>query len=214
MLDKRCPFCMSYPDSYKDDKTSLYVKECKKCLQKGITIKVQGETLEIVSDLWNNREYDNYIYKNIKEIKNIYNEGFFKSNSKKEHEILDTLRLSNINEGHFVMPNLDVLVCKDNHINEILRYLNIETDKNILTDSSICLKFGIVKISMMSGELMVCIPNNIKKKQIDKILEIICNKKYFNLNSYYFYRLVNKNEEECCEYKTLNDLILKIESIK
>jgi len=214
MLDKRCPFCLSLPDSHWNDSKTMYIFECPKCLERGIIIKVENKNPEIAQQLWNERAYDNYIKENIDTIQNIIkNESGL--NIKNEHqEIFDVLQLDNKNEGYFIMPNLDVINCFDGHTKELLRYLNIYCDIPTFTDADVVLKFGVLRISIMSGCLMVAIPKRFKKKQLDKAIEIICQEKYSNLKNYYFYRLINNDNDEYESYNNINDLILRIEDVK
>jgi len=214
MLDKKCPFCLSEPYIHWNEDESLFVLECPKCKEKGITIKVEDKSPMVAHQLWNDRAYDNYIKENIETIEDIIvNESGL--NIKNEHqEVFDTLRLDDKNEGYFVMPNLDVINCNDGHTKELLRYLNIYSEVPSFTDADIVLKFGVLRISIMSGCLMVAIPKRFKKKQLDKAIEIICQQKYSNLNNYYFYRLVNNDKEEYMSYNNINDLILRIEDVK
>lgn len=214
MLDKRCPFCLSEPYSHWNDDESLFVIECPKCKEKGITVKIENKSPLIAHQLWNDRAYDNYIKENIGAIQDILvNESGL--NIKDEHqEVFDTLRLDDKNEGYFIMPNLDVINCYDGHTKELLRYLNIYCDIPSFTDADVVLKFGVLRISIMSGCLMVAIPKRFKRKQLDKAIEIICQQKYSNLNNYYYYRLVNNDKEEYMSYNNINDLILRIEDVK
>ena len=212
MNDKKCPFCLSEPYSYWNDLN--FIIECPKCKEKVITIKIENKSPMDAHQLWNDRAYDNYIKENIDTIQDIIvNESGL--NIKTEHqEVFDTLRLDDKNEGYFVMPNLDVINCYDGHTKELLRYLNIYCDIPTFTDADIVLKFGVLRISIMSGCLMVAIPKRFKKKQLDKAIEIICQQKYSNLNNYYYYRLVNNDKEEYMSYNNINDLILRIEDVK
>lgn len=212
MLDKKCPFCMSDPIFYWNDLN--FTIECPKCKEKGITIKIENKSPMVAHQLWNDRAYDNYIKENIETIEDIIvNESGL--NIKDEHqEVFDTLRLDDKNEGYFVMPNLDVINCNDGHTKELLRYLNIYSEVPSFTDADIVLKFGVLRISIMSGCLMVAIPKRFKRKQLDKAIEIICQQKYSNLNNYYYYRLVNNDKEEYMSYNNINDLILRIEDVK
>lgn len=215
MINKKCPFCLSDPISHWNNDNSLYIIECPTCSKKGITIKIENQDSLEAQKLWNNREYDNYIYNNIDSIKEILTEESGLNIKSEEHQkIFDTLRLDNKNEGYFIMPNLDVINCNDDHTKELLKYLNIYSETTSFTDADICLKFGVLRISIMSGCLMVAIPKKYKREQLHKAIEIICQTKYSNLNNYYFYRLINNDDEEYISYNNINDLIMRIEDVK
>ena len=215
MLDKRCPFCMSTPVSHWNCDNSLYIYECPECSKKGITIRIENPNPEIAKQLWNERAYDEYIFNNANSIKEIItSESGLNIKSQEHQEIFDTLRMDTKNEGYFIMPNLDVINCVDGHTTELLRYLNIYNEIPSFTDADICLKFGVLRISIMSGCLMVAIPMKFKRKQLDKAIEIICQTKYSSLNNYYFYQLVNNDKDEYISYNNINDLIMRIENVK
>lgn len=215
MLDKRCPFCMSSPSSHWNDDETIYIMECENCKSKGITIKCEDKDPKKAQLLWNTRAYDCYIMKNIDIIKEVLNEDYVFFSKPEEHqEIIDVLRLDDKNDGYFIMPNLDILVCEDGHVKKLLQYLNIYTENSDFTEvSDICLKIGVIRISVMSDCLMVAIPQKYKRAQIDKTIEVLCQKNLKTLKSYYFYQLcqdTNKYEQ----YNNLNELIIKLEEVR
>lgn len=215
MLDKRCPFCMSYPSAHWNDDETMYILECPNCNKQGITIKCEHKNPNKAHNLWNTRFYDTYIFKNIDIIKDLVNEEQGLCINSKEHQtVFETLRMDNKNDGYFIMPNLDIIECQDGHTKHLLQYLNIYTENHSFTDASICIKLGIIRISVMSGCLMVAIPLKYTKKQLNKTIELLCTKAFNNIKTYYFYHLLDDGKENYNEYNNLNDLIMRIENIK
>jgi hypothetical protein len=215
MLDKNCPFCMSYPIAHWNEDETIYILECPNCSKNGITIKCEHKNPNEAHNLWNNRLYDNYIINNIDDIKKIITEEQGLGVSDEHQEIFDVLRLDNKNDGYFIMPNLDIIECQDGHVKELLHYLNIFTENNLFTDvSTICLNIGVIRVSVMTGCLMVAIPIKYKRKQIDKLVELLCKTQFNNLKTYYFYQLLSKDNEIYEQFNQLNEIIMKIEEIK
>lgn len=216
MLDKSCPFCMSYPSAHWNDDETMYILECPNCNKRGITIKCEHKNPNEAHNLWNTRVYDTYIFKNIDIIKDLINEEHGLCIKSEEHqEVFDVLRMDDKNDGYFIMPNLDIVECQDGHVKELLHYLNIYTENTTYTEvSDICLNIGVVRISVMTGCLMVAIPSKYKRKQIDKLIELLCQKRFSNIKTYYFYHLLNKDKDEYEQFNNLNDLIMRIEKVK
>lgn len=212
MLNKRCPFCLNSPIFYNLD--NKYIIECSKCKKNNIIVKVIGDSEKEVLSKWNNREYDKYIKENSNNIKSIlssYNDGFLIKNDL-DQNIIDVLRLNKDNIGIFIMPDLTIIKCNTGHATELLKYLDIDTEVDKITDADICLNLGIIRITIQESYLMVAIPNSYNKKQMSKLVDILMTEKFFNIKKYYLYE--NKKTEllnNCREFNNINDLILGLE---
>ena len=191
---KMCPFCGNKPkETYIKDK---YVIICENCKQKGINLSIQADSKEEAQDLWNTRVFDKLLTLNKDQVSEKIDNYI---NGKYEVELnnLDWLALNKKHIGYFILPDEVVIRCTDGHTKEILHYLNIETEKDSFTESSLCKYFKIIRISILDYTIIIDIPLKYKKKQLKKALDILfhetlINKSLLTYNIGYFD--INKKE--------------------
>ena len=158
---------------------NLYILECFTCKKNGINISIES-TLDNIKTLWNSRINSFDMY----------------SIGKSEY-------------GYLIMPNGDVIKCNEPHPREILNYLGIFNEFNDFDYENICKKIGILRICEHMNCIMIDIPFNVKKEQIDKCISLLHN--YENYNNFHIYKSEN---EKMVDINSLNDCILELDAIK
>ena len=223
MFKKKCPFCFEEVKEYWDN--NQYIIECQECLKKGLIVKSFADTKEDALSLWNTRVFDNHLLNNAEYVLNelkIFNE--FMKSGYGEHTILKNnyiyssllniiLDINRVDYGFLVLPNATYIKCDDSHVEELMNYLGIETDKDIPElDEKIYMNLGIIRICNHDNCLMIVLPKRITKKQIDCVLNLISTQNNGKINSYCIYK-DRENDYDLISFKDFNELYMYLDKV-
>ncbi len=213
MFKKKCPFCFQEVQEYWDD--GKYIIECQECSKKGIIVKVISNSQEEAVSLWNTRVFDNHLLNNPTYVLNeisIFNDLIKKCNNKsiimQKQEVDSVLNnfvfsFNRSEYGYLILPNASYIKCDESHVEELLKLLGIETNREIPElDESIYMKLGIIRVCNHNNCLMVVLPFKITKKQVDCIFNLISTTNIGKINSYCVY----EDREKDYTITTFNDL--------
>lgn len=223
MFKKKCPFCFEEVKEYWDK--NQYIIECQECLKKGIVVKVISNTKEDALTLWNTRVFDNHLLNNTDYILNelkIFNEfmkkgeGIYTITKQKniDNSLLNViLDMNRIDYGFLIFPNSTYIKCDNSHIEELMNYLGIETNKEIPElDEKIYMNLGIIRICNHDNCLMIVLPKKITKKQIDCVINLISTQNIGKINSYCIYK-DREDDYDLISFKDFNELYMYLDKV-
>lgn len=229
MYFKNCPFCNQTVDYTYNNENKKYIMCCKNCLQHGITISIQADNLDEIQKLWNHRVFDDLLLNEPEysiKLLSFYNGSLkiptdiVKMKNDKDHMSFDSFNCSEDIFGYMVTPSGDIIVCDDEHCQELMRFLGFDTDEMELDNDTVmssAIQYGIIRISKQSKCLMFdIVPSKVNKKQITSLIEFLAtnSNKLGYIRTYCVYLNGGTKVDDVKVFDTMNETILFLDKVK
>lgn len=217
-----CPKCNSVV-GYTKDLTGKYKIICENCKKNGITIEVEGNSLDEVLKKWNDRPLIKLFLRNLNETFDFFKLLAGKTQDlkfyDKTRESFNRIYLNDMNYlvGWFIFKNKQIFTCFEDHINILLTTLGFDSSE--LSEQQ---KEDILKTSLLNGNIRITFYGKTlgiewnKEKITKDIKNILIDLFYDNYNTYLkniseFIFVDIKTDKTECIY-SFNDMILYIDS--